>query len=71
MSELKESFESVSFEATQVVDTPAGELLVLIHVRGRGRGSSVEVENDIAWIITLRGGKASRIVVYEDPAAAR
>ena len=47
-----------------------GEVVVLIHARGRGRGSGVEIDNHIAWVWTFRGGQATRLVVYEEQSDA-
>lgn len=68
--ELDESFEDMSFVAEGVLEAPGGEIVVLIHTRGRGRGSGVEIDNHIAWVWTFRDGKAVRMVIYEEQADA-
>jgi ketosteroid isomerase-like protein len=70
LAELGESFEDMSFEAERIVEAPGGEIVVLIHARGRGRSSGLELDNHIAWVWTLRDGKATRLVVYEEPGDA-
>jgi ketosteroid isomerase-like protein len=40
---------------------------MIVHARARGRASGMEVENDIAWVWTFRDGRATRMVVYEEP----
>jgi ketosteroid isomerase-like protein len=66
LRELQESFEELSFEAERFIEAPGGEIVVFIHARGQGRGSGVKIDNHIAWVWTLRGDKAVRLVVYEE-----
>jgi hypothetical protein len=47
-----------------------GEIVVLIHTWGRGRGSGIRIDNRIAHVWTFRGDKAVRQVVYEEQAEA-
>ena len=70
LRELQEAFEGLSFEGERFVEAPSGEIVVVIHVRGRGRGSGMEIDNRIAHVWTYREGKAVRLVVYEDPTEA-
>ena len=70
LDELSESFEDLTFEAERFLEAPAGEIVVLVHARGRGRVSGVEIDNHIAWVWTFRDEKAVRLVVYEDPGDA-
>ena len=70
MRELEESFEELKMEIENLIDAPAGEVVVLVHIRGRGRGSGVEIDNHIAHVWSFRGDKAIRLVVYEEPAEA-
>ncbi len=39
LSELSESFEDMTYEAERYLEAPGGEVVVLIHTTGRGRGS--------------------------------
>ena len=70
MRELTESFEDLTFEAEEFIETPGGDLLVFIRARGRGRGSGVEIDNRIAWLWTFEEGKAVRMVIYEERSEA-
>lgn len=70
IGELTESFENLTFETEGVLEAPGGEIVVLIHTRGRGRGSGVKIDNHVAWVWTFRDGKAVRMVVYEEPGDA-
>lgn len=64
--ELQGSFEEISFEAEEFRMCPDGRVFVSVHVRGRGRGSGMEIDNYIAHIWTLREGQAVRLEVYEE-----
>ena len=47
--------------------TPVGDrILAIVHVVLRGRGSGVEVEQDVAHLWTLRDGKGLRLEIYLD-----
>ena len=70
LNELRGSFEALTFEPERILDAPGGEVVVLVHARARGIASGMEIDNHIAWVWTFRGGKAVRMVVYEDPADA-
>ena len=67
LAELTESFESLSFTPERVLEAPGNEIVVLVHVQGRGRGSGLEIDNHIAWVWTFRDERAVRMVVYEEP----
>lgn len=70
LRELQESFDDLRFEPERLLQAPGGEIVVLIHARGVGRGSGVEIDNHIAWVCTFRGDEAVRLDVYEEQADA-
>jgi ketosteroid isomerase-like protein len=70
LAELMQSFDRLSFEPERFIEAPGGEVVVLIHARGRGRGSGVEIDNHIAWVWTFVGGQARKLVVYEEQSEA-
>ncbi len=70
MRELDDAFDDLTFEAEEIVVAPGGEVVALIGVRGRGKGSGVRLDNHIAWVWTFRGEHATRLLVYEEPAEA-
>jgi ketosteroid isomerase-like protein len=70
LRELRESFDRLSFEADKFIEAPGGEVVVLVHARGRGRSSGVDIDNHIAWVWTFRADKAVRLVVYEEQVEA-
>jgi ketosteroid isomerase-like protein len=55
--DVAESWESFQFTATDLRDL-CDRVLVLGHVRGRGRVSGAEVDDRWAWIVELRAGSA-------------
>ena len=63
--DVAESWESFRFDATDLRDL--GDLvLVLGQVRGRGRVSGVEVDDQWGWIVELREGRAARLRGFLD-----
>jgi len=70
LRELQEAFEDFTTEAERFIEAPTGEIVVLVHVLGRGRGSGAEMDNRIAHVWTFRGDKAVRMVAYEEQADA-
>ena len=70
LNELEESFEDMTFEGERFLHAPGGEIVVLVHVKGRGRASGMEIDNRIAWVWTFRDELAVRLVIYEEREAA-
>lgn len=70
LQELQESFDGLRFEAERLVEAPTDEIVVIVRVTGRGRGSGMEVDNRIGWVMSFRGEQATRLVVYEEPREA-
>jgi ketosteroid isomerase-like protein len=70
MGELEESFEEISVEAEEISEAPEGEIVVVLRISGRGRGSGIELDNRIGHVWTFRDDKAVRMVAYEEPAEA-
>jgi ketosteroid isomerase-like protein len=59
-----EGFEVDHVEAEEIVD--AGDhVVVMIHHRGRGKTTKIEVEQRYAMVWTLRDGRAVSAVMYE------
>ena len=58
--DVAQTWESFCFEATDVRDL-GDRVLVLGEVRGRGRGSGIDVNDRWGWIIQLRDGRATSL----------
>ena len=63
--DVAQSWESFCFKATDLRDL-GDRVLVLGHVRGRGRVSGVEVDDRWAWIVELREGRAASLRGFLD-----
>ena len=62
---LDEAFERWDVELLELEER--GDLVVLIgHVRAKGRGSGVELELPTGWVIRFREGKIVRVDVSRD-----
>src|SRR5689334_979612 len=70
LRELEEAFEDFRAEAEEFIEASTGEIVVLVHVLGRGRGSGAEMDNRIAHVWSFRDDKAVRMVAYEEQADA-
>jgi ketosteroid isomerase-like protein len=70
MAELEDSFEELRVEAQRISEAPGGEVVVFVHISGRGRGSGIQLDNLIAHVWTFRDDTAIRLVAYEEPAEA-
>jgi ketosteroid isomerase-like protein len=70
MRELQEAFDELTLEPEEFLEAPNGEIVVLVHACGRGRGSGMKIDNRIAHVWTCRSDKAVRQVVYEEQAEA-
>ena len=69
--ELQDSYVGMTWEPTDVEDLEGGRYLVTIHVSGTGRGSGIELEGEIAHVVTLREGLAVQLDTYLSMDSAR
>jgi ketosteroid isomerase-like protein len=63
------AWEEFGFEVEELRELDADRVLVLVHRRGRGKTSGVDLEKMAtkgAHLFLVRGGKVTRIVVYMD-----
>jgi ketosteroid isomerase-like protein len=67
--EFDAMFEEYRLEAEEFLDIDDC-VAVLVRFRGRGKGGGVPVDERIAHVWTLRGGKLARAAFYSDPAEA-
>jgi ketosteroid isomerase-like protein len=67
---IGEMFSEMQFNVTELI--PLGDrILALLHIRLKGRGSGVELEQDIGHLWTMRDGKGLRLEVHLDRHRAR
>jgi ketosteroid isomerase-like protein len=64
--ETWESFEITPTEIRRLDD----RIIVIGHIKARGKTMSVPVETDTAHVLTMRNGEVVRWESYTDPAAA-
>src|SRR5215208_3080906 len=57
LAKLEESFDEIRMEPVEIVDR-GEQIVVVVSLRGRGRGSEVPVEMTFAQLWSLRDGKA-------------
>ena len=66
MRDLEEAFAELRAEPSEY--RVLGERVVAIgQLHGRGKGSGVETDSPIAWVVDFKDGKAVRIWEYADP----
>jgi ketosteroid isomerase-like protein len=67
-----DSFEEIRFELEDVVPgAEPDQVLVVLTLHTRGKGSGVEVDIRIGHVLTVQDGKVTRGRVYTDPDEAR
>lgn len=71
MAELGESYRNIRWDPVRVEDLGDDRYLVLISVTGKGIGSGIELKGELAHIVTLRDGRATRLDTYLSMDAAR
>jgi len=69
MAKLEESFDELRLEPLEVVDLDEN-IVVVLSMSGRGRGSSAPVEMTFAQLWSLRDGKAVSLRDYATKAEA-
>jgi ketosteroid isomerase-like protein len=63
--DAREVWDELSFTTERVIEQ--GDLVIeVVTLRGRGRGSGVEVKTTVARVWTIHGGRVVRVVGYED-----
>jgi ketosteroid isomerase-like protein len=68
LANVQQSFDEVRFEAEDFLEA-GDDVVAFVRMRGRGKGSGIEVEARIAHLWTMRGGKGVRVRVLEREAA--
>jgi ketosteroid isomerase-like protein len=62
-----ESFEEFTVKPIDLIAVGDTRVVVVLRMFGRGRGSGVPVEEEIAHLWTIDNGKAVAMQVYSDP----
>jgi ketosteroid isomerase-like protein len=57
-------------EAEKIVPVPPDRLLVLAHVRAKGKASGAEIQMQTGDLLTVRNAKIVRVHIYRDPSEA-
>ncbi len=68
--EHMEHWESWSWELENITDVPPDQVVTANRVRGRGRGSGIEVDARVGQVWQLAGGKVARVKMYQSEAEA-
>jgi ketosteroid isomerase-like protein len=69
MADLDEAWESVRGEVTDTI--AAGRVAVLVgRIHYRGKGSGVETEVPVGWVVEFERGKVARFRAFRDPERA-
>ena len=66
---VEEAFDEVRLEATEMIEVD-DRVVALGQMKARGKGSGIPIEEDRAWIWTVRGSKVVRHETYADHATA-
>jgi ketosteroid isomerase-like protein len=64
------TWDEFRMEVAEVLDAGGQDVLVILRQSGRGRGSGVPVEGDMAWMYSLRGGEIVNVRLLADSDAA-
>jgi ketosteroid isomerase-like protein len=67
--EVAETWDRLSPHADDI-RTVGNDVVVLGGCAVRGRGSAIETDSPMAWVITLRAGKITNLRAYQTHAAA-
>jgi ketosteroid isomerase-like protein len=68
-SEVSEVWESFTWEPLEIKELERGTV-ALVHSRGKGRGSGLELDRQAAMVWRIEGDQALSLTFYRDPARA-
>src|SRR6476660_7860228 len=68
-SDVGEVWDQFSIELVELIDADA-QVVSVMQATGRGHGSGIEVEGELAWVWTLRDGRILRVERDFDRASA-
>ena len=69
-AKLVDAFDDLRFEVDEFIDTTGDHVLLMIRAMGRGRGSGAKVELTNSVVATLRAGRLTKLIAYDDHAEA-
>ena len=69
VSDVAEVWDQFSIELVEVIDADP-QVVSVMQATGRGQGSGIEVEGQMAWVWTLRKGRVVRVEGDFDRASA-
>jgi len=64
MALTAESFSDVTLEAERFIEAPAGEIVVVVRVSGRGQASGMAIEREQAHVWRFEGERAREMTVH-------
>jgi ketosteroid isomerase-like protein len=67
---IDETWEEIHFEAEDILESE-GKVAILGQLRGRARGTDVEVGSPNGWVLTFDGDKVAGLRTYTSIAEAR
>ena len=68
-AEVREVWEDYRWEPEELIDR-GDQVVALLHARGRGRGSGLEIDRRVAMVWTVAGEKTLALRFYVDREAA-
>jgi ketosteroid isomerase-like protein len=69
-TELFEDFDNVRWDPEEIIDVDESTVVVVSHVRARGRGSGVPVDTRTAQVWHFSGGMGRGLTLYQSKAEA-
>jgi ketosteroid isomerase-like protein len=68
---LHDAFEELSYELLELEQLDDARVLAIVRVRGRGKGSGLEVDREGAHLWTVRGSTPVRLEAFPDRQSGR
>ena len=67
MALMAESFSEPAVQAERFIEAPAGEIVVIVSVSGRGRASGIAIKRHQAHVWRFEGPEAREMTVHGSP----
>ncbi len=67
---MLDTWEHIRVEVERLIEVDDQTMVLLMTLSGKGRGSGIEVRQQIAHLDSFRAGKLTRIVTYTEHAEA-